>query len=180
VQGTPLNLGTHPTKSQANSEPAMPSPGSTGTLESSRAAALRQCHSARVFPTGTKTIAYQMLTAISFKGSWLSVHAIACWAARKPSRLEPGMSQIGLADRHLPRRPVGAKSYVFSVTPKREAARAINGIAQAEWLSPCKPTALEYPATTIMLVRLISRTSHATERYTSNRSPQVSTLGTQM
>jgi hypothetical protein len=155
----------------------MPSPGSTGTLESSRAAALRQCHSARVFPTGTKTIAYQMLTAISFKGSWLSVHAIACWAARKPSRLEPGMSQIGLADRHLPRRPVGAKSYVFSVTPKREAARAINGIAQAEWLSPCKTNGSGISRDNDHVGKADQSPQNAIPQIAP---PQVSTLGTQM
>jgi hypothetical protein len=83
---------------------------------------------------------------------------MACWVARKPSRLEPVMSQIGLADRLPPPKPGwGPTSYVFSVTPKREGARAIIGIPHAEWLSPCKPTALECPATTIIIVRLINR-----------------------
>jgi hypothetical protein len=112
-----------------------------------------------------------MLTAISFKADYLLV-------TRKPSRLEPGVCQIRLADQLSRRRPVGAKSYVFSAAPKREAGRAINGIAHAEWLFTLQTNGSGISCDNDHVGKADQSGFHATERYTSNRSPPppVSTL----
>ena len=73
-------------------------------------------------PTGTKNNCMLMLIAISFKGSWhLSVCELAVWLAKRPDwslQCSKSGSQIDF----LPDARWGPKSYVFSVTPKREAA----------------------------------------------------------